>query len=183
MKEARIKMILMLLLLVTVLAIPSTAAPTQAPPPISSNVETTQEDHDNQVQIIPQRTQQNSQQNQEIITADQINDDKYNEKYMETLIVISTINSILLFILIFSAAIHILKDKHPYLAFKFKKGPTEYKNELDAKQYTEVYRKVSNYIRTNLKYYPYDVIKESLRKQGFTSEEIDAVYYEVQHDS
>lgn len=170
-------------LIILILILPVVfAAPTVPPPPISGDVQDTSQQTETTfeqnaeptetAEVAPQTTQETT------------NTEPTNtESYMKTILIISIINSALIFILILSAAIHILKDRHPYLAFKFKKAPVEYKNELDAKQYTEIYKKISSYIRTNLRYYPYDVIKQALRKQGFTSEEIDAVYYEVQHDS
>ena len=171
-------------LIILILILPVVfAAPTVPPPPISGDIQDTSQQTETTFGQNAEPTETTEVTEAQQIIQETTSREPTNTDYMKTILVISIINSVLIFILILSAAIHILKDRHPYLAFKFKKAPVEYKNELDAKQYTEIYKKISSYIRTNLRYYPYDVIKQALRKQGFTSEEIDAVYYEVQHDS
>jgi hypothetical protein len=99
------------------------------------------------------------------------------------LIVIVTLlglNLILLFVLILSSAIHILKDKHPFLAFKYKQADLEkYQNTPDSIEYTKTFVKLFRYIDQYYKSYTYEQIREVLSNEGFTNEEIESVYNEV----
>jgi hypothetical protein len=96
------------------------------------------------------------------------------------LLTLTFINTLALVILISAATLHIFQDKHPYLAFKFKKKPVEYTNTQDSVQYTETFNKLYQYIHNNLQSFPIESIKATLLQQGFTEKEIDAVYYEIQ---
>ena len=96
--------------------------------------------------------------------------------------VVLFLNFILLLIIVLSSSIHILKDKHPFLAFKYGKSkspPPQYKNTPDAIQYTETFQKLEGYIKQYLNQYSYDQIKYVLLQEGFTAKEIEAVYLEV----
>lgn len=91
------------------------------------------------------------------------------------------LNFILLLIIVLSSSIHILKGKHPFLAFKYSKdsSPPEYQNTPDAIQYTETFQKLEGYMKQYMNSYSYDQIKTVLLREGFTEEEIEAVYLEV----
>lgn len=186
-KEA---VLLILLILVSTIVF---AAPTVAPPAIQNGESSAQEDQatepsifesDTTNQAIPTNTQQTTTTN--TATPQETSESQTtilltNDVSFTLLLIFTIINTIAIIVLISASTLHIFKDKHPYLAFKFKQKPAEYTNTKDSVQYTETFNKLQGYIEANLSKYSIDAIKATLMQQGFTEQEIDAVYYEIQN--
>lgn len=125
----------------------------------------------------------NTVQQTQAATATEIQKIQETTNKINTILTITVINSLLVFIILIGLAGYVVQKKHPFIASKVKNKPAQYIDEPDAKRYTEVYSKLVDYIKTNLKHYSYESIKRSLIQEGFTAEEIDAVYLEIKNAS